>query len=162
MIFYQNSKFLNFLLIFILITKTYLIFYFYTLNDLFFLDDDTSRYLAPGINIFNNYFFGVSLLEEKIYEVTSLPIYPLFLGFLFKIFNSYILIIVIQNFLVVYSSYLLAINVFEINKVKPTIVFFLIFNTDLLIFYYSSVFMTEVLILFFTNLLLIFLLKKKK
>lgn len=160
MLFYINDKKINLFFLLILIIKSLIIFYIFKINPNFFIEDDTVRYLYPGLNIFSEGFFGVTDEKgKKIFEIISLPVYPFFLGFIHYLFDSLFLLSLSQNILVAYSSYLFSINIFNKNN-RSNFIYILLFNTDILIFYYSFTFMTEGLVLIFTNLFLIFLIKK--
>ncbi len=145
--------------IIIIFIKLLILFLIYLSNPVFYLEDDTNRYLKPAYNILENYKFGYFEDDNFIYETKSLPFYSIFLSMLFLIFKSNLFVVILQSILITSSSFYLSIKLFK--NFNSKLVFVILFNTDLLIFYYSSVFLSESITLLLINFLLIFFLEKK-
>ena len=152
------DKFYQILFI-IILSKIFILFLAYLLNPIFFIEDDTIRYLKPAFGILENYKFGYFEDNNFIYETKSLPFYSIFLSLLLLIFKSNFFVIIAQSILITLSSFYLSQKL--LNNFYSKVVFIILFNTDLLIFYYSSVFLSESITLLLINFLLIFFLDKK-
>lgn len=148
----QNKLYQIFFIIILFKLSILILAYFF--NPVFFLEDDTDRYLKPALNILDNFKFGYIENGVFIYETKSLPFYSIFLSSLFLIFKSNFFVLLAQSILVTLSSFYFSLKLFK--NINSRIVFVILFNTDLIIFYYSSVFLSESITLLLINLLLIF------